>query len=63
MEVLIYYTEFPIRPGPQENSVIWQNTEKYNEGKFVSDFLFPISSVGIFYLGRAVTALHSLYYQ
>jgi hypothetical protein len=33
--------------------------EKCKEGKVVANHVFPISSVRILYLGRAVTALHS----
>jgi hypothetical protein len=29
--------------------------EKYKEGKVIADHVFPISSVGIFYPGRAIT--------
>jgi hypothetical protein len=36
---------------------------KYKEGKVVANHVFPISNVGIVYLGRAVTALHTLHYQ
>jgi hypothetical protein len=43
--------------------VIWQNMEEYKEGKVVASHVFPSSSVGIFYLERAVTVLHSLHYQ
>jgi hypothetical protein len=46
-----------------EKSIILQNTEKYKEGKVVANYVFPISSVEIFYLGLAVAALHSLQYQ
>jgi hypothetical protein len=38
-------------------TVIWQNTERYKEGTVVANLVFSISCVGIFYLGRAVTAL------
>jgi hypothetical protein len=37
----------------------WQNMEKCKEGKAIANRVFPISSVLILYLGRAVTALHS----
>jgi hypothetical protein len=37
--------------------------EKYKEGKVVENHVFPISNVGIFSLGRAVMALHSLHHQ
>jgi hypothetical protein len=50
----------PASPGPYENSFIWQNMEKCKERKVVENHLFLISSVRILYLGRAVTALHSL---
>jgi hypothetical protein len=42
---------------------MWQNTEKYKEGKVVANHELAISSVGIVYLGRTVTALHSLHYR
>jgi hypothetical protein len=61
--VLLYIYRMSHNPGPLENSVIWQNMEKRKEGKVVENHVFPISSVGIFYLGRAVTALRSLHYQ
>lgn len=36
------YTSCSISPGPQESSVIWQNTEKYNEGKVVVKDMFLV---------------------
>jgi hypothetical protein len=42
------YTVCLISPRPQENSVIWQNSEKYEERKVVANLAFPISSVRIF---------------
>jgi hypothetical protein len=59
----LLYTECPISSGQHENSGIWQDMEKCKEGKVVANHVFSISSVGISYLGRAVTALHSLHYQ
>jgi hypothetical protein len=38
---------------------MWQNTGKYKEGNVIANYVFQISNVGIFYLGQAVTALHS----
>jgi hypothetical protein len=35
--------------------------EKIVEGKVVANYVFLISSVGIFYVGRAVMASHSLH--
>jgi hypothetical protein len=34
---VIKNTECPTNPGPQENSVIWQNTEKCKEGNVVAN--------------------------
>jgi hypothetical protein len=42
---------------------MWQNTDKYKEGEVVANHVFPISSVRIFFLERALTALHSMHYQ
>jgi hypothetical protein len=39
----------------QENSVNWENTLKCKEGKAVSNHVFPMSRVGIFYLGLELT--------
>jgi hypothetical protein len=56
---VLFITKCPIRPGPLDISIIWQNMEKCKEGKVVANHVFPISSVRILYLGGAVTALHS----
>jgi hypothetical protein len=37
--------------------------EKCKERKVVANHVFPVSSVGIFYPGRFLAALHSLHYQ
>jgi hypothetical protein len=42
------HTQCPVCPGPYENSVIWQKTEKYKEGKVVANHMFPVSSVEFF---------------
>jgi hypothetical protein len=42
--------------GPKVNSVIWQNMKKC---KVVADHVFPISSVRILFLRRAITPLQS----
>jgi hypothetical protein len=39
-------------PGSWEASaVIWQNTEKCNEGKVTADCVFPVSHIKLLYLG------------
>jgi hypothetical protein len=50
------------RPGPQENSVIWQNKNIKRE-KLLQIMCFQSQMLEFFYLGLAVTALHSLHYQ
>jgi hypothetical protein len=59
----IKYTGCPISPRPLENSVILEKYGKFKEGKAVANFVFPISSVGNFCLGQAVTPLYSLNHQ
>jgi hypothetical protein len=48
----IRHTECSVSPGSYGNSVVWQNTEKYEEGKFVANDVFPISSAGTSYLDK-----------
>jgi hypothetical protein len=38
---------------------IWKNTEE----EFVANHMLSVSSAGIFYLGQADMAIHSLHYQ
>jgi hypothetical protein len=53
------HTSCCVSSGSLENSVIRQNTKKYSDWKVLGNYVFPISSVAIFYLWRALTALHS----
>jgi hypothetical protein len=53
---------------PIKNIVIQYTCDSFlsgnmSEGKVVANHVFPVSSVGIFYLGSAVLALHSLHHQ
>jgi hypothetical protein len=50
-------TECPINAGPQDISVVWQNTEKYKEGN-VGKYVSAILSDGILYSERAATGIH-----
>jgi hypothetical protein len=54
------YTGCSVNLRALHNSVIWRNTGKYTE--HVANNVFPISNVGVFYIGKALTALHSLHF-
>jgi hypothetical protein len=51
-------TECPIYSGPQDISVIWQNTERCKEGKFVGKHVSPHLSDGILYSELSVMGVH-----
>jgi hypothetical protein len=50
-DVCLANTVCPINSESQENSAIWQNTERYKEGKAVANHEFPFSSFGFFCVG------------